>query len=548
MTLLRISQKDSFDGIEDVKLRTLNAVMDEEGIIRMKSKIVQRDDGYPFRYPIVLLGENHVTRLLIEQSHVSLKHSNVSTMLSHLREEYWIIHGRRVARSVVRKCVICTRQRAKPLEVAPAPLPRDRVRDARIFEVTGVDFAGPVYLKGDLKAWICIFTCAIYRAVHFELVTSLSTERFMESFRRFIARRGRPSTVYSDNGTNFEGFSNLLKRIDWVKINELSRVQKIQWKFNPPSAPWWERLIQILKRTLRKILGRACLEYEEMLTVLCDCESIINARPLTYLSEDPRDPSPITPNMFLQEIQEVGVPDCDVIDREKFKGRFRYRQRLKDELKQRFRTEYLGELKYNCLRPNVSASCGGIIAPGKRKARHFSLCLFSCHISSRSSLPEALANNNARKKTPEARQISIGDIVMIGNDCTKRFAWPLGRVLEVFPGKDGIVRVARLVTAAGQLIRPVQRLYPLEVDLDVIPEQLRTFYKEKVVKTRGSKEETKKLSDTKAIETALCVTSERRKTMALRSSSSALLSASSSMWASSERAEHNDPCIVSRAE
>ncbi|XP_024872185.1 uncharacterized protein LOC112454820 [Temnothorax curvispinosus] len=170
-----------------------------------------------------------------------------------------------------------------------------------------------------------------------------------------------------------------------------------------------------------------------MLTVLYDCESVINARPLTYLSDDPRDLAPITPSLFLQEICEVGLPDCDFIDREKLKGRFKYRQFLKEELRKRFRSEYLGQLKY------ASA-----------------------------------------KRSTDDRQIKVGDIVIIGNDCSKRIEWPLGRVIELFPGKDGIVRVVRLITATGQLVRPVQRLYCLEVDVDVDPEELRKLYDKRV--------------------------------------------------------------------
>lgn len=170
-----------------------------------------------------------------------------------------------------------------------------------------------------------------------------------------------------------------------------------------------------------------------MLTVLCDCESVINARPLTYLSDNPRDLAPITPNLFLQEIREVGLPDCDVMDREKLKGRFKYRQFLKEELRKRFRSEYLGQLKY------ASA-----------------------------------------KKLTDDRQIKLGEIVLIGNDCSKRLEWPLGRIIELFPGKDGIVRVVRLITATGQLVRLVQRLYRLEVDIDTETEELRKVYDKKV--------------------------------------------------------------------
>lgn len=70
--------------------------------------------------------------------------------------------------------------------------------------------------------------------------------------------------------------------------------------------------------------------------------------------------------------------------------------------------------------------------------------------------------------------------MLIGNDCTKRMEWPLGRVVEVFPGKNGIVRVVRLLTAKGRLVRPVQKLYYLEVDSDVDPKELREIRDKKV--------------------------------------------------------------------
>ena len=98
--------------------------------------------------------------------------------------------------------------------MVPVYLPDDRVRDAASFEMVGVDVAGPLYLKGGSKAWVVLFTCTIYRAVHLELITSLSTEAFIQSFQRFISRRGRPATVYCDNGANFVGSSNVLSEVD----------------------------------------------------------------------------------------------------------------------------------------------------------------------------------------------------------------------------------------------------------------------------------------------------------------------------------------------
>ncbi|CAG7815247.1 unnamed protein product, partial [Allacma fusca] len=300
----------------------------------------------------------------------------------------------------------------------PAPLPLDRVRDAEIFEVTGVDLAGPLYLKGGKKSWVVLFTCAVFRAVHLELVSTLSTEGFIQSLRRFVGRRGRPAVIYSDNGTNFVGTENLFRRVNWDTIEQYSSVRRIQWKFNPPTAAWWggwwERLVRILKGHLRRVLGRASLYYEELVTILCDIESVVNSRPLTYVSEETDQFSPITPALFLRGNREDGVPEMDIVDHESLNRRWQYRQRLRDDMRRRFRTEYLGQL---------------VQSVGKK----------------------------------QVRRVMVGEVVLVGSDNQRRLNWPLGKVLELIPGPDGNVRVVRVQTASGEILRPVQRIYPSEV-------------------------------------------------------------------------------------
>ncbi|GFU32169.1 integrase catalytic domain-containing protein [Trichonephila clavipes] len=117
----------------------------------------------------------------------------------------------------------------------------------------------------------------------------------------------------------------------------------------PPAAPWWggfwERLIRLLKSILRKVPGRACLSEEELVTVLCDAESSIISRPLTYLSEDLDELSALTPSTFLQEIRKVGVLDVDMINSKRLNKRCTHRQKLRQKLRNRFRNEYLEILK-----------------------------------------------------------------------------------------------------------------------------------------------------------------------------------------------------------
>ncbi|GFX71110.1 integrase catalytic domain-containing protein [Trichonephila clavipes] len=160
---------------------------------------------------------------------------------------------------MIRKCTKCGRFSPRPLEAMSIPLPEDRVRDAAVFEVTGIDLCGPLFLKTDKKCWIVLATCAVYQTVYLELVLSLSTECFILVLRRFIVRRGRPSTVYSDNGKNLVGTANFLQKIDWEKIKNFASEKRISWKCSPAASWWggfWERLIGLFKSILIKVLGR----------------------------------------------------------------------------------------------------------------------------------------------------------------------------------------------------------------------------------------------------------------------------------------------------
>lgn len=252
-------QREKFSGVSDAKLSTLVPIVDESGLIRIITKVSNLPDNRDFCQPIGLPKPDHpVVERLIFDLHKENCHAGPQILTSILRKQYWILGGRRSIRSVLNSCTRCKRYTSKNLEVAPTPLPESRVRDAKIFEVTGVDLAGPLYIKGDdkstKKVWVCMFTCAFYRAVRLELVSSLSTDSFLQAFRRFCSKQGRPQIVYSDNGTNFVGFEAASNKLDWNAVARYSSARKIDWRFNPPSSPWWggwwERLIGILKRTV----------------------------------------------------------------------------------------------------------------------------------------------------------------------------------------------------------------------------------------------------------------------------------------------------------
>ncbi|XP_035210830.1 uncharacterized protein LOC118185140 [Stegodyphus dumicola] len=240
-TFIKIVQNKYFPSTDSIP--NMSVISDKEGIKRVKTRITERSDDPEFICPIILPDRCIFTQRLIEYYHLQNCHAVIykiaQILLGILTERFWIVRGRRAVRKVVKNCVRCNRYKAKAPGCEPVSLPGDRVNDAAVFEVVGVDLAGPLYVKGGENVWIVLFTCAIYRVVYLELTSSLSTDAFLLSLRRFVARRGRPRIIYSDNGTNLRGAQRELSNIDWEKVLRQTAIQRIIWKFNPPTAAWW---------------------------------------------------------------------------------------------------------------------------------------------------------------------------------------------------------------------------------------------------------------------------------------------------------------------
>ncbi|UYV80772.1 hypothetical protein LAZ67_19001683 [Cordylochernes scorpioides] len=405
-SLVKIIQSESI-GEEDPKMKQLHAFQDKEGLWRVKSRIVNRNDDELFRLPILIPTNHRVTELIVKSVHEKMYHCGAQTLRSVLRERFWIPKARKLFRHVIHKCPRCRRFEIKRVDVPEASLPQHRVRDVVVFEVTGIDLGGPLYLEHGQKVWFVIFTCGVYRAVHLELVTSLSTEALVGAVERFVARRGCPAVIYSDNGTNLVGLRNELYRVNFG----------VKWKLNPPAAPWWggwiERIVGLTKKLLRRLLGKRVVKYEEMVTILENCERVINARPLTYIAEDNDDLVPLTPEMFLREPRTEGEIDLNEF-RCNFGKSYEKRKRLLKKFRKRFRSEYLG----------------------------------------------LLVHHDNRKKQ---RQLKVGDIVLVEVENRKKINWPMGKITKVFPRTDNVRRLVEVKTKSGFMMRAVQRLFPLEV-------------------------------------------------------------------------------------
>ena len=418
---------------------------DDSGVWRCGGRLSNANLPFATKHPVLLDSQHHLTTLIVIDAHMRAQHNGVCETLTELRAKYWIICGRSFVRKVLHRCVTCRRFEGRAhYPPPPPPLPAFRVKEAPTFTYTGVDFAGPLYVKGpnnsrESKMWICLYTCCVVRAIHLEVVPDLTAQSFLRCFKRFTARRGFSTRMISDNGKTFKAASKLL--LDIVKHpevgNYLSQI-RIQWTFNLERAPWWggifERMVQSVKRCLRKTIGRGRLTLDELQTAVTEVEMIVNSRPLSYLSTDSIR-EPITPSHLLTGRRMMSLPDgpynnelsedigTNVTDITK---RMIHLNQVLEHFWRRWKKEYLLELRES-----------------HRQAKH-------------------------PPKESSCSTIAEGDVVLIHEDNRPRGFWKPAKVESLIKGVDGLIRGAavRLHSSDKRSIvlrHPLQLLYPLEV-------------------------------------------------------------------------------------
>ncbi|KRZ70324.1 hypothetical protein T10_9555 [Trichinella papuae] len=267
---VRIAQRQGFQKeIEALKtngnvaarsnLCPLNPYLDAAGTLRVGGRLGKSNIPLSEKHPALLPGEHEVTRGLILRYHLRQLHAGVSQTLSTLRQRYWIPRGRSRVRQVIRGCLQCRWATGRPPQPKMADLPEARTNPAPAFAHVGMDFAGPPFVRATRKTtaprYVCLVTCMVSRAVHLELVPEMSTTGVLQALRRFMARRGRPAIIQTDNFRSFQSAASELRRL-WqgIDVDQVQRDlagQRIRWKFILPRAPWmggyWERLIRTTK-------------------------------------------------------------------------------------------------------------------------------------------------------------------------------------------------------------------------------------------------------------------------------------------------------------
>ena len=396
------------------RLRALNPLLDPTQLLRVGGRLANSSLSLTQQHPVIADSQDLIQKWF-HHIHISLCHCGPSLLLSYAGNHLHIIGARRVSRTVCSQCTACRRVAPRWTSQLMGDLPAPRVNPVRAFLHTGMDFAGPFTIKmgyvrkpTKLEAHICVFICLTYKAVHLEVVSDQTTQAFQAALQRFISRRNCPEHIYSDNGPNFTGAKNQLKKLySWLE-NEttndsiqhyLLSHHNITWHNSPPASPHfgglWESAVRSMKKHLKRAMGTTLYTFEELTTIACQVEACLNSRPLLPLSSHNQDGlMTLTASHFLLYQSPSSYPeDPRLPENPDLLKKWNHCQAIIQHFWQRWSREYLSTLQT------------------RSKWQH------------------------------QSPNLQVGDIVILRHETTFSCHWPLARVTAVYPGQDGLVRV-----------------------------------------------------------------------------------------------------------
>ena len=420
------------------------------------------------KYPVIIAAESPLSDLLIAQAHKTLLHGTKQGCLAALRTKYWIVKAPQKIKTYIRNCTSWFKYVTTPHTPPMGDLPSERVTMSNPWDHTGVDFAGPFHVRAYVdaattehdavaqhkpqkkrgrpkkteetqrvprkcetrKAYMAIFVCFASKAVHIEVVGDLPTASCMAAFTRFTARRGKPLRMYSDNGTNFVGSRNeveslqaaLAKSKHAESLPNKFAATGMDWVHIPPRAPHfgglWEAAVKSSKMHLKKVLGSSVVTFEELSTIFCQIEAIMNSRPLVAMSANDTDYTALTPAMLITGKHHDHLP----IDAQQLPSRpppmndypqktWKFMTKLTAQWWSRWVAEYL---------------------------------------------PTLQTRSKWRSETPGIWQ--IGDLVLVAEDNLPPMHWPLARITALHTGNDGHIRAVRIKSPQGEYTRPIVKI------------------------------------------------------------------------------------------
>ncbi|XP_075163153.1 uncharacterized protein LOC142235779 [Haematobia irritans] len=422
-----------------VSIQKLNPFLDNSRLrlLRVGGRLTKAELPFEVKHPILLPGNHVIITSLVDYIHRFNLHPGATALMAFVRQRFWILNIRKIARRVVRRCLRCFRHNPKPLVQFMGDLPSHRVnKNENPFFHSGMDFAGPISVhykirgKRPYKVYLAIFVCFQTKACHLEVVTDLSTDSFILALKRFFARRGLCSHLYCDNATNFVGAARRLNNTMRAVFDEDGKrnidqecsQRGVQFHFIPPRTPHfgglWESAVKIAKQLIVRHTNAASLTYEELNTVVTQVEAVMNSRPLCPLSPDPNDLDALTPGHFLIGRALNSLPD------------------------------HSEENDLNISHFNRWKRISAVHTVFWRRWSKEYLTLMQVRM----------------KWHTKEKSVSVGTLVVISEDNLPPTYWMLGRVVETHSGADGLIRVVTLRTKRGILKRGINRICPLPLE------------------------------------------------------------------------------------
>jgi len=421
------SLKKGIPVAQSSKMYALNPFLDKGNLIRAKTRMYNDETiPYDMRCPVILPNKHETIHSLLEDLHYKNKHIGIEGTIAESRSKVWIIHVRKAVKRVKHKCLYCIEMRAIHKVPPTAPLPSYRLASgSKPFEYTGADCAGPItiyagksFVKKDVH--IVLFTCMITRAIYLRKLDTLTADEMLLAIQDLWTRRGPIRHIYSDNGRNFLGASNIIKA---EHHQQLAKEKKITWHFNPPLTPhWggvWERLIKDVKRAIKSEMHKKVIKEKLFECILLQVEDIMNSRPLTHLPVSPDDLCPITPNYLIKQHPGYAfVGDNPATNNDDLHHLTIRAKKTSEKLTKRWIKEYLP-----------------IITKSDVRRRH-------------------------------NKGLEVGDYVIYTDPNVKPANWKRGIIINVYKGRDNYARIADVKLLNGEILerRSAVRLAKLEID------------------------------------------------------------------------------------
>ncbi|XP_065074715.1 uncharacterized protein LOC135698599 [Ochlerotatus camptorhynchus] len=441
--LVRIAQQESFAReLSEIstsghvssrsELKNLSPIL-INGILRVGGRLRHAAISEDRKHPMILPARHTLTERILVHYHEKHLHAGPQLLVACVREKFWPLRIRNLARKVVHSCVNCYRCKPNNLEQLMGDLPPERVTPTLPFLNTGVDLCGPFQYRNSprasaVKCYVAIFVCLVTKATHVELVYDLSTAAFLAALHRFTARRGTPKLIECDNAKNFKGAAKELAKLRRQFYDQQHQAAVINhcaddgiaFKFIPPRSPnfggLWEAAVKSFKKHLRATIGNSVLSQDEFITLLARIEACLNSRPLTPLSADPNDLEVLTPGHFLIHRPLTSFPEPDLSEIPKNRlDRWQENNELLRRIWKRWSTDYLSGL------------------------------------------------HPRTKWTQQRDNIDVGTLVLLKENNLPPLKWKYGRITRVYRGEDNNIRVAVVRTADGEYTRSISKICVLPI-------------------------------------------------------------------------------------